>query len=194
MRLTPVAVPPVFDGRVSEAEYGAPSIEIPRPGGVIRLWLRRDSAFVYVAAWIPDSSVAWSDALLLSLDTGGDRSPGPMHDDFQWEFRRVLDSSVVFRGDGGRWRVPRDDPDWRLGAGREGGGWEVRSASDAVGWSVEFRVDPYYLSQAPGRLPGLALRIHDDDPQAWYIWPAAPGLRQPTELERRPGLWAAVSP
>lgn len=187
-------VPPVFDGAATVAEYGAPTLEIVRPGGAIQLWLRRDSAWVYIAGRIPDPSVAWNDDLLLSLDTGGDRAPGPVHDDFAWDFRRVLDSSVVYRGEAGRWRAPRDDPDWRLGAEREGGGWEVRSVSDSGGWSVEFRLDPYYFSQARGGLPGLAVRVFDGDPQAWYIWPDVPGIRQATEVERHPAMWGAVIP
>ncbi len=185
---------PLFDGAATVTEYGTPTFEVARPGGPIQVWLRRDSAWVYIAARIPDVSVAWNDDLLLSLDTGGDRARGPMHDDFQWDFRRTLDSSVVYRGEGGQWRAPRDDPDWRLGADREGGGWEVRSVSDSAGWSVEFRLDPYYFSQAGKGLPGFAVRVFDGDPQAWYVWPAVPGIRQATEVERHPDLWAAVTP
>jgi hypothetical protein len=182
----------VFDGRIDSAEYGAPSLVLPRPGGEVRLWLRRDHDWVYLAASLPDSSYYWGDDLVISLDTGGDRAAGPQHDDFQWYFRRALDSSVVFRGDGGTWRAPRDDPDWRLGAGREGGGWEVRSASDAAGWSLELRLDLQYFRQAGPRAPGLAIRVYDDEPQSWVPWPGAVAVRQPTEVERRPDLWAPV--
>ncbi len=192
VRLAPAARPPDFDGRAGVEEYGAPSMEIARPGGVIRLWLRRDSAFVYLAAALPDSSFYWGDDLVISLDVRGDRDPAPGHYDFQWYFRRVLDSSVVYRGEGGHWRAPQDDPDWRLGAAREGGGWEVRSKSDSAGWSIEVRFDPEYFAPPPGRLPGLAVRVYNDDPQGWYVWPHPTDLRQPTELERRPDRWAVV--
>jgi hypothetical protein len=179
---------------VSVAEYGAPSLAIAIPGGQARLWLRRAGDAVYVAAFIPDSTPSWMDDLVISLDTGGDRATAPQHDDFQWYFRRVLDSSVVLRGEQGAWRVPRDDPDWRLGSVREGGGWEVRSESTARGWSLELRLDAAYFTEARGRLPGIAFRIFDNEPQGWFTWPAPAGLAQPVELERRPDRWAAVSP
>ena len=182
----------MFDGRADSAEYGAPSLIIARPSGMVRIWLRRDQDRVYLAASLPDSTFYWGDDLVISLDTGGDRAPGPQHDDFQWYFRRTLDSSVVFRGDAGKWRAPRDDPEWRLGRDREGGGWEVRSVSEQGGWSLEFRLDLEYFRQSGTRHPGLALRVYDDAPQSWVAWPAVPAVRQPTEVERRPDLWAVV--
>ncbi len=194
LRVTPADRPLAFDGRVSEAEYGAPTLELARPAGTVRVWARSDGPWVILAVQLADPTPSWQDDVVLSLDTGGDRAPGPMHDDFQWYFRRVLDSSVVYRGEAGKWRAPRDDPDWRLGAARDGGGWEVRAASDSAGWSLELRLDRAYFNEArEGRLPGVALRVFDDDPQGWQAWPAAAGLRHPTELEQRPALWAPVS-
>lgn len=194
LRVTPAARPLTFDGQASVAEYGAPTLELVRAAGVVRVWARSDSAGVMLAVQLADPTPSWQDDVVLSLDTGGDRAAGPMHDDFQWYFRRVLDSSVVYRGEGGQWRAPRDDPDWRMGPARDGGGWEVRAASDSAGWSLEFRLDRAYFREArDGRVPGLALRVFDDDPQGWLAWPAAPGLKQPTEVEQRPALWAPVS-
>lgn len=184
---------PTFDGRADRAEYGAPTVELERAAGSVLVWVRSDSATVYIAAWMPDRTFYWGDDLVLSLDTQGDAAEGPQHDDFQWYFRRVLDSSVVLRGEAGKWRMPRDDPDWRLGEEREGGGWQVRSASDTTGWSLEFRLDLAYFREARGRPPRLAFRTYDDDPQGWVAWPAAPGGRHPTETERRPARWAPVS-
>ncbi len=194
VRLVPTLRPPVFDGRASTEEYGAPSIEIASTGGGIRIWLRRDSTFIYLAAALPDTSFYWGDDLVVSLDVQGDRDPAPGHFDFQWCFRRVLDSSVVYRGDGGHWRVPQDDPDWRLGPAREGGGWEVRSQSVATGWTLEVRFDPEYFRPPDGRSSGLAVRSYNDAPQGWYAWPLPASIRQPAEVERHPALWAVVTP
>lgn len=191
LRVLPTDRPPVFDGRVAAEEYGAPTLEIVRPSGTARLWLRREGPLVYLAALMPDPSFYWGDDIVISLDTQGDRAAGPMHDDFQWYFRRVLDSSVVQRGEAGRWRMPRDDPDWRLGPEREGGGWEVRSVSEAGGWSLEFRLDAGYFQQGGAELAGLSLRLYDDNPHGWVAWPAA-AVKHPTEVERRPDLWAPV--
>lgn len=192
VRIAPADAPPVFDGVASSAEYGAPSITVERPGGTVQLWLRSVGNQVYISASIPDASYYWGDDLVLGLDTGGNGGDGPGHDDFQWYFRRALDSSFVRRGDAGKWRMPRDDPDWRLGAVREMAGWEVRSASDAKGWSVELRLDRYYFSQAGTLHPRLAARVYDNDPHGWHPWPSPAGIRQPTEVEDRPRLWIPV--
>lgn len=194
LRIPIVSPPPNFDGAASEAKYGQPTVEIPRAAGTIRIWLRRDSTYVYIAAAIPDRTFYWGDDFVISLDTWGDRARAPEHDDFQWYFRRVLDSSVVFRGGYGSWHPPREDPDWRLGPGREEEGWAVRSRSDSAGWSVELRLDPAYFTQARGGLPGIAFRVFDDGPQGWFAWPVVPAIRQQAEVERRPALWAAVIP
>ncbi|MFN8653071.1 MAG: hypothetical protein U0133_14300 [Gemmatimonadales bacterium] len=194
LRVTPVTHPPRFDGRADSAEYGAPSAVIARPQGTVLLWARHDSAFVYLAARLPDSTFYWGDDLVISLDINGDASAAPDHDDFQWYFRRSLDSSVVFRGSAaGQWQAPRGDPDWRLGRDREGGGWEVRPSDDGTGWSLELRLDIAFVREARGGArPALAFRTYDNDPHGWHTWPAPAGIRQPTELERRPALWAVV--
>jgi len=192
VRLLPASGTIDFDGRVTEGEYGSPTVVVPRPAGSIRLWLLRDREAVYLAAAIPDPTFYWGDDVVISLDTEGDRAPGPMHDDFQWYLRRVLDSSVVFRGEAGKWRAPRDDPDWRLGAEREGGGWAVRSATDSAGWSLELRLDPAYFEAARGASPGLAVRVYDDDPHGWFTWPRPAGIKHPAEVEHRPALWVPV--
>lgn len=190
--LLPAERAPRFDGRADSAEYGAASVVLERPAGAVPVWLRRDGAFVYLAARIADTSFYWGDDFVISLDTRGDGGSGPGHDDFQWYFRRALDSSVVYRGEAGKWRAPRDDPDWRLGASRSGGGWEVRVASDAAGWSLELRLEAGWFGEATTGLPRLALRTYDDAPQGWFPWPDPPGLPQPTIVERRPELWGVV--
>lgn len=182
---------PTFDGSASVAEYGAPTITMNRPGGTVQLWLRQADGQVYIAAAIADSTYYWGDDLVIGLDTGGDRGDGPGHDDFQWYFRRMIDSSIVRRGEAGKWRMPRDDPDWKLGAERTGGGWEVRSASDAKGWSIEFKVDPFYFQQAKGS-PAIAFRVYDDSPHGWTAWPMPSEAKRPTEVEDRPRFWIPV--
>ncbi len=160
LRISASPVPPAFDGVASEGEYGAPIAIISRPQGAVRIWAVESQGWVYLAVQLPDTSFYWGDDVVISLDVWGDRGAAPGHDDFQWYFRRVLDSSVVYRGEQGKWRVPRHDPDWRLGAEREGGGWEVRSVSGAGGWSLEFRLDRAYFLEAKAgdsghRLSGL---------------------------------------
>ena len=187
-----LSVAPTFDGSASVAEYGAPTITMSRPGGTVQLWLKQHDGAVYVAAQIDDSTYYWGDDLVIGLDTGGDRGDAPGHDDFQWYFRRMLDSSIVRRGDGGKWRMPRDDPDWKLGSARDGGGWEVRSVSTTTGWSLELKLDAFYFQQAGSRTPGIAFRVYDDAPHGWTPWPNPPGIKQPTDVEEHPRLWAPV--
>jgi hypothetical protein len=184
---------PVFDGRATAAEWGTPSCLIQRPGGAVRLWLVRWEASVYLAAEVEDSTYYWGDDVVISLDTQGDGSPAPDHDDFQWYFRRMIDSSVIFRGQNGNWQPPRGDPDWRLGKEREGGGWEVRTENRPSGWSLELKMDQEYFHEAKaGSLPRIAFRVFDDSPQGWYTWPQVVGAAQPTMVERRPDWWAPV--
>lgn len=193
LRVKAAMTPPVFDGRATAAEWGTPSCLIQRPGGMVRLWLVRWEENEYLAAEIEDSTYYWGDDLVISLDTQGDASPAPGHDDFQWYFRRMIDSSVVFRGVAGKWQPPRDDPDWRLGKERDGGGWEVRAEDRPTGWSLELKLDQAYFHEAKaGALPRIAFRVFDDSPQGWYIWPQAAGAVQPTMLERRPDWWVPV--
>jgi len=193
LRVSSAATAPVFDGRATAGEWGTPSCLIQRPGGMVRLWLVRWEESVYLAAEIEDSTYYWGDDLVIGLDTQGDGSPAPDHDDFQWYLRRMIDSSVTYRGQGGKWQPPRDDPDWRLGKDREGGGWEVRTENRPTGWSVELKLDQAYFHEAKvGTLPRMAFRVFDDSPQGWYVWPQATGAAQSTMLERRPDWWAPV--
>jgi hypothetical protein len=177
---------------VDSAGYGLPQVRIPTRQGTALVWLLRASDTVFVAASIPDTTPYWGDDFVVSLDTRGDGGDQPQHDDFQLYFRRSLDSSVVFRGRLGRWEPPKGDPDWRLGAERSGGGWEVSARDGAKGWSLLLRLDPVWLEGAGGRLPRLALRIYDNDPQGWFAWPLPPGTAQPSSVERTPDLWAAI--
>ncbi|HXG45348.1 MAG TPA: hypothetical protein VNJ71_11380 [Gemmatimonadales bacterium] len=188
------AAPPaaVFDGAVGSAEWGVPDLSISAPGGGARIWLRGDSTAVYVAARISDSTSHWGDDLVVSVHVGGPAGSAPGHDDFQWDLRRLLDSSVVYRGKDGRWHPPRDDPDWRLGPAREGAGWEVRSESGTDGWSLELRLDRAYLAGREGGPARIAFRIFDNAPRGWHAWPGR-WRRQPTEVEDRPELWAVVT-
>jgi hypothetical protein len=123
--------------------------------GTALIWLLRSADTVFIAASIPDTTHYWGDDFVLSLDIRGDGGPSPQHDDFQWYLRRVLDSSVVFRGRNGRWEPPRDDPDWRLGRDRSGGGWEVTARDGSRGWSLLLRLDPAWFAGRMARCPEL---------------------------------------
>lgn len=191
--LRPADHPLVFDGHADSAEYGAAAAIIRRAAGDVPVWLRRDGEFIYLAAAIADSSWYWGDEFVISIDIHGDGTPAPGHDDFQWEFRRVADSSVIYRGGAGTWLAPQHDPDWRLGPAREGGGWEVRVTGDGAGWSIELRLDPAFFAEGGTRGPRLAFRVFDNDPMGWFPWPRPVGIRQPTDVERRPELWAVVA-
>lgn len=190
LRIRPLPTAPVFDGLVSEAEYGAPMFTLGGGEG----WIVSSRDTVIIAVRFADSTFYWGDDWVVSLDVWGDRGAAPGHDDFQWYLRRTLDSSVVFRGEQGKWRAPRDDPDWRLGKDREGGGWEVRSASDSAGWSLELRLDAAFFRETrAGATPALAFRTYNDSPSGWSTWPRRDRLRHPTEVERRPELWEPVT-
>jgi hypothetical protein len=148
---------------------------------------------MFVVARVPDRSASWADALAICFDVAGDGGSAPGHEDFEWAIRRVLDSSVVFRGRAGRWASPHEDPDWRLGASREGGGWQVSGRDDAWGWSVVLRLDPAWLEGEGGRRPALAFQLHDDDPNRWYEWPAQRTSAGVSLLERTPALWIPLA-
>jgi hypothetical protein len=194
-------------GAPAETLHVRPAAALPPPGaaaealgepvvrfasGRARVWLVRvaDTVGLYVA--IGDSAASPADELVVSLDVAGDAAPTPQHDDFQWQLRRTLDSSVVHRGRAGRWAPPRDDPDWRLGAERGGGGWEVAAAETANGWTVLLRLHPAFLAGEGGRRPALALRIYDGGPGGWYAWPAERHGAHPTTVERAPSEWMPV--
>lgn len=192
LQIRSIPAPPIPGDPVDSAGYGPPQLRLRTPQGAALVWLLRSSDTVFVAATIPDSTPYWGDDFVLSLDTRGDGGGGPQHDDFQLYFRRILDSSAVFRGRLGRWEPPKGDPDWRLGAERSGGGWEVSAVDGAKGWSLLLRLDPAWLEGAEGRLPRLAVRIYDDDPQGWFAWPLPRGTPQPSSIERTPDLWAPI--
>ena len=192
LRIATLTVTPAIDSRVDTVTWGPPSARIDVVGGTARFWLVRADSGVYLALRIPDTTTSWSDQLIIALDTQADRSTAPDHDDFLWAFDRVLDSSVVFRGKDGHWQPPRDDPDWRLGREREGGGWTVRSSSDSSGWQVIIRLDAEYFAQSGTGGVGLEVRIRDADARSSATWPAWTPLAQPTALDDRPEWWGVV--
>lgn len=190
--IRPIERPPPPGVAADRARYGPPQVRIPTRQGIALVWLLRASDTVFVAASMPDSTLYWGDDFVLSLDTRGDGAPSPQHDDFQLYFRRVLDSSVVYRGRNGRWEPPRGDPDWRLGAERSGSGWEVSSRNGPSGWSLLLRMDPAWFVGEAGRLPRVAFRIYDDSPSGWYAWPLHRSTTSPTTVEQEPDLWDVV--
>lgn len=181
------------DADSNPAPLGEPSVRIRTGQGVASIWLLRTRDSAYVVAKMSDSTYYWGDDLVISLDVSGDRGAVPGHDDFQWYFRRALDSSVVYRGRAGRWEAPRGDPHWRLGASREGGGWTVAGRSDPAGWSLVLGLDAAWLEGEAGRRPGIAFRVYDDSPGGWFAWPAPAAGRQPAGVERVPDLWGVVA-
>ena len=184
--------PPPPDGAIDSARLGLPQVRIQTGQGTALVWLLRARDTVFVAASIPDSTPYWGDDFVLSLDTGGDASPEPGHDDFQLYFRRVLDSSVVFRGRQGRWEPPRGDPDWRIGRERSGGGWEVSGRNEPAGWSLLLRLDPAWFAGTAGRPARIAFRTYDNDPSGWYAWPPPRGSAPPWSIEATPEAWIPV--
>ena len=188
LKLRSVEQPPVAEAPVDSARYGPPQLRIPTRQGTALVWLLRAADSFFVAATIPDSTPYWGDDFVLSLNTSGRGGANPGHDDFQWYVRRALDSTVVYRGRSGRWEAPRGDPDWRLGAERSGGGWEISGRDNRRGWSLILRLDPAWLAGFEGRLPRIAFRIYDDSPHGWFAWPALPGVT-PVSVEQTPSLW-----
>jgi hypothetical protein len=184
--------PPQAATPIDSASLGPPQVRIRTGQGTAAVWLLRAQDTVFIAAGIPDSTVYWGDDFLVNIDTRGDAAPDPQHDDFQLYFRRSLDSSVVFRGRKGRWEPPRDDPDWRLGRERSGGGWEVSGRSGEAGWSLLLRLDPAWFAGEDGRLARVAFRIYDDAPSGWFAWPPATGSTPASSVERAPSLWIPV--
>ena len=193
LKVRQIPRPPPPDARIDTLTLGAPTVRIPTGQGTASVWLVRAADTLFIAASIPDTTPYWGDDFVVSLDTRGDAASSPQHDDFQLDFRRVLDSSVVYRGRDGRWQPPRGDPDWRLGAERSGGGWEVSSHGDARGWSVLIRLDPAWLEGEAGRRPRIALRIYDDLPGGWFAWPPARRSGLGATVEDSPAFWGAVT-
>ena len=194
IELRDVAVPPQAEAPLDSATWGTPQITIATRSGRASVWLLRSADSVFVVVRVPDRTPSWADAVSLCLDVSGDRAPAPGHDDFQFALRRVLDSSVVYRGRNGRWQPPLDDPDWRVGAAHAGGGWEASAASDAAGWSLVLRLDPAWLAGEGGRRPGMAVILHNDDPSSWSAWPSRPDGSSPHDLDQTPSGWALVQP
>ncbi|HXE57755.1 MAG TPA: hypothetical protein VNK43_07135 [Gemmatimonadales bacterium] len=192
LRIVEATRPPAFDGVADDSEYGTPSLVIRTGQGTVAVWARRWRGEIYLAAALPDSTWYWGDDFVLSLDPRGDRGSTPGPDDIQWYVRRAADSSVIHRGAQGRWTPPRGDPDWRLGRSREGEGWALRTADGPRGWSLELRLGAGWLAGGGGAPPAMAVRVYDDAPHGWFVWPAVPGLPAPTALERRPDRWAVV--
>lgn len=176
---------------IDSVRYGSPQVRIPTRQGTALVWLLRARDTVFVAASIADSTHSWRDDFVLSLDIKGDGGPSPQHDDFQLDFSRVLDSSVVYRGRNGRWQPPQDNPDWRLGSGRSGGGWEVSGRESGLSWNLILRLDPAWLEGGEGKLARMAFRIYDNSPSGWFSWPRTKG-GMPTAVEQIPDQWAPV--
>jgi hypothetical protein len=68
----------------------------------------------------------------------------------------------------------------------------VSGRDGAQGWNLLVRLDPVWLEGAEGKLPRLAVRIFDNDPQGWFAWPLPFGTPQASSVEKTPDLWAAV--
>jgi hypothetical protein len=183
------ATPPVlaWDSSV----LGPPQVQFETGQARVLVWLFRWRDTVFLRATIPDSTPYWGDDFVISLDTRGDAASSPQHDDFQWYFRRVTDSSVIYRGREGRWQAPRGDPDWRLGRERTGGGWEVNTRNERREWSLLLRLDPAWFT-ASEETPRIAFRTYDNEPGGWTSWP--PPLRgaPATTVEQAPVQWAVV--
>ncbi len=192
LTIRPIPRPPSPDTPIDSARLGSPQVRLRTRQGTALVWLLRSADTVFIAASIPDSTPYWGDDFVLSLDTRGDAAASPQHDDFQWHLRRVLDSSVVFRGRNGRWEPPRNDPYWRLGTEREGGGWEVGGRDSSAGWSLLLRLDSAWVYGEDGRRPRIAFRIYDDAPGGWFAWPSPQTGAPPTTVEQSPALWSMV--
>jgi hypothetical protein len=184
--------PPRPDTRIDSTALGQPSLRIRTGQGWAQVWVLQSRDTVFIAAAVPDSTPYWGDDFVVSLDTRGDGAPTVQHDDFQLYFRRLLDSSVVYRGRNGRWEPPRGDPDWRLGADRSGGGWEVAGASHTGGWTLLLRLDPAWFAGEAGRLARIAFRVYDDSPGGWFSWPLSPPAAPAKVVEDTPLLWSPV--
>lgn len=188
LKIRSVQHPPAAGAPIDSVRYGPPQLRIPTRQGAALVWVLRAADSFFVAATIPDTTAYWGDDFVMSLNTSGRGGANPGHDDFQWYARRVLDSTVIFRGRAGRWEAPRGDPDWRLGAERSGGGWEITAYDDGRRWGLILRLDPAWLAGSDGRLPRMGFRIFDNSPQGWFAWPTPSGVA-PVSVEQTPSLW-----
>jgi hypothetical protein len=191
LSLRTIERPPGSGEFLDSARFGSPALRLRTHQGIALVWLLRVSDTFFVAATIPDSTPYWGDDFIVSMNIRGKGGANPGHDDFQWYFRRTLDSSVIYRGRGGRWEAPRGDPDWRLGTDRSGGGWEVSARDDPERWSLILQLDPAWLQSGEGRLPRLAFRIYDNSPQGWFAWPHSAGVTA-VSVEQTPSLWGFI--
>jgi hypothetical protein len=192
LHIRTIPAPPIPEAAVDSGRFGPAQARLRTRQGEALVWLLQSKDTFFVAARITDSTRHWGDEFVLSIDTQGDGGLSPRHDDFQWSFRRVADSSVIFRGRSGRWEPPKGDPDWRLGHSRSGGGWEVSGVDGAKTWGLLLRLDPVWLKGSNGSSPRLAVRIYDNDPPGWFAWPLPRGTPQATSVEQTPDLWAPV--
>jgi hypothetical protein len=192
LRIQAVERPPPASVTIDSISLGSPQVRIETGQGTAQVWLLRARDTVFIAASIPDTTFYWGDNFVMSIDTEGDRGSSPQHDDFQLYFRRRLDSSVVYRGRGGRWQAPRDDPDWRLGAERSGGGWTVSVGEQRSRWTLLIRMDPAWFRSGGERAARVAFRVYDDSPGGWYAWPPSHRPVQATMVEDSPTLWVPV--
>ena len=188
-----IAQAPALDGRVSDREYGTPTVRFATAAGEVRVWLVRHGGFLHVAATLPDSTFYWGDDFVISLSPSGRAEPTLDVGDRQWYLRRTLDSSVVSivtSASGGRWSIP-GQPQPMLGATRHHADWDVASTSTATGWSLELRVRESVVH--PGTTaPRVAFRTYDDRPQGWWSWPSAPAGMPSQRVERTPSLWIPI--
>jgi hypothetical protein len=175
---------------VEAAALGSPEIRLELGGASASFWLLQHADTALVVGRVPDTTRSWSDEVVVSLHLAGVATPTPQHDDFQWMLRRTLDSSVVFRGRGNRWELPRSDPDWRLGPDHSGGGWTVAVRESADGWWVLLRLEGPWLARSAEAPPRFAVRVRDSDSSAWAAWPRA--RVHPSEVEASPVLWGVL--
>lgn len=192
LRVYEIPSPPPPGADLARRQDGAPPVTIRTRQGKAAVWLLRSLDTVFVAAVVADSTPSWRDEFVISIDTQGDGGSSPGHDDFQWVFRRVTDSTVVYRGRNGHWEPPKGDPDWRLKRERSGGGWEVSGVDRGPAWTLLLRLDPAWFEGADGRQPRLAFRVFDNDPHGWFAWPLPKDIPQASSVEHTPDLWAPV--
>jgi hypothetical protein len=118
---------------------------------------------VVLVTAVPDTTPQWTDDVVVSLNVSGAGGTAPRYQDFQWDFRRVLDSSAIYRGRNGRWQPPQYHPYWRLGPGGSGGGWEISAAERPRGWILVMRLDPAWLNRS-----GCRSRSGPPDPRCTF--------------------------
>jgi hypothetical protein len=188
-----VAHAPVLDGRVTDHEYGRPTLHWQTGVGEVQVWLARHGGFLYVAATIPDSTFYWGDDFVISLAPSGSGAPSLNIGDRQWYLRRTLDSSIVrlvTSPDSGRWSAPGQDQPV-LGATRHHANWDVASTSTPTGWTIELRIRETVV-RPTAAAPRLALRTYNDRPAGWWSWPKPPPDMPPQQVEQHPSLWIPI--